>query len=288
MGKYLIAILLFFLGVSHLSAQTSEMFEGEKINARDINNKKQGLWIVFTPSKSVEEKGKYIDNKKEGIWEAFYASGTKKHEITYTKNRPDGLAKFFYEDGKVSEEGVWKINKWVGEYKYFHENGTLKYDWTYTEGGKRTGEQRYYYPDGALMIKGDWTEGKKIGVLSEFYQDGSVKSEINFNDGHIDVSSVKEFSIAEKPKAKQMAPGMKVTTTTKPKPAAGSSDAYDAFMQSGYFKTYNEFKKIDREGQFSKGKLLDGKRFFYDDEGNLTKTLVYKNGKVTEVIDNNQ
>lgn len=284
MNRFLSIILTLLISLTGFS-QTSEQYNGETINLRDVNNHRQGVWIKFDAAKKVEEKGSYIDNKKEGIWIAYYPSGKIKHEITYVKNRPDGYAKFYYEDGVVSEEGIWKINKWVGEYKYFHENGTLKYDWKYTESGKRTGEQKYYYADGSLMIKGDWTEGKKIGVLSEFYPDGSIKSEINFNDGKIEVASVKEYAVAEKPAPKQMAPGSKSNAAPKQKSTGGSAGY---FTQTGNFKTYNEFKKVDRDGEFVKGKFMEGKRYFYDDEGNLTKTLIYKNGKVTEAIENNQ
>ena len=284
--------LIYILSLITLSgfAQSFEIYAGDTINKRDAENKRQGIWIKFDTQKRIEEKGQYVDNKKEGLWYGYYPSGKLKHEITYKRNRPDGPAKFYYEDGKISEQGIWKINKWVGDYKYYHANGNLAYDWKYNESGKRTGEQKYYYADGSLMIKGDWTDGKKEGTLREFYPDGSVKSEIDFADGKINVASVKEYEIAEKPAQKIMAPG------TKPKkPASNTSNAAPSkseeigiFTQTGYYKTYNEFKKLDREGDFVNGKLINGKRYFYDDNGNLTRTLIYKDGKITESIDHTQ
>ena len=130
------------------------------------------------------------------------------------------------------------------------------------------------------MIKGDWTDGKKTGVLTEFYPDGSIKSEINFIEGKIQVSSVKEYEIAEKPAQKQVAPKLQTVSNKK------NSSQPQIFTKTGYYKTYNEFKKLDREGQFVNGKLQDGKRFFYDEDGNLIKTLIYKGGKVVESVDN--
>lgn len=274
-----ILVLLIFSGVC---AQTFEMHNGDTINKRDVNNKRQGLWMKFDVAGNLEEEGKYVDNKKEGTWKGYYPSGKIKHEITYVKNRPNGPAVFYYEDGKISEQGIWKINKWVGDYKYYHENGNLAYDWKYNESGKRTGEQKYYYDDGSLMIKGDWTNGKKEGMLTELYPDGSIKSEINFNDGKIDVPSIKEYEIAEKPAEKQMAPKTQPVTTKE----KSEKENLGFFTKTGYFKTYNEFKKIDREGDFENGKLINGKRYFYNDEGTLIKTLIYKEGKVVEAIDN--
>lgn len=279
MHKYLLVIasLLFSIGVL---AQSSETYNGETVNVRDAENKRQGTWVKLDKQGRLEERGEYINNKKEGIWKGYYTSGKIKHEITYKRNRPDGPAKFFYEDGKVSEQGIWKINKWVGEYKYYHTNGNLAYDWSYNESGRRTGEQKYYYNDGSLMIKGDWTDGKKKGVLTEFYPDGSVKSEMNFIEGKVQVASITEYEIKEKPAARVVAPG-----TKKPAAAKTKTENHGRFVQTGYFKTFNEFKKVDREGDFVNGKLIKGKRYLYNDNGDLVKTLIYENGKVVESID---
>ena len=291
MARFVLFHIILFFALAGF-AQTFEMYEGDTINKRDAENKRQGIWIKFDAQKRVVEKGQYVNNKKEGLWYGYYPSGKMKHEITYDKNRPDGPAKFYYEDGKISEQGIWKVNKWVGDYQYYHTNGNLAYDWKYNESGKRTGEQKYYYDDGSLMIKGDWTDGKKEGTLREFYPDGSVKSEIDFADGKINVASVKEYEIAQKPAPKVMAPGTqpKKTTTSTTTTSSGSSDSGNigVFTQTGYYKTFNEFKKLDREGDFVNGKLMNGKRYFYDDNGNLTRTLIYKDGKISETIDHTQ
>lgn len=279
MYKLFKTVFLLLLIVS-ATAQTSKVYEGETINVIDANNKKQGKWIVFDNTGAKSDEGKYIDNKKEGIWKGYYASGRIKHEITFDGNRPNGPAKFYYEDGVVSEQGIWRINKWVGDYKYYHENGNMAYDWSYNESGKRTGEQKYYYDDGSLMIKGDWTAGKKAGKLREFYPDGSIKSEMDFIEGKLNIATIKEFEVAEKPEAKVLAP-----KTQKVKTKSTSTSKVGVFDRTGHYKTFNEHKKVNREGDFVNGKLYNGKRYFYDDDGNLTRTLIYKEGKVAEVID---
>ncbi len=279
MYRYLIVVVIFLVSL-HAFSQSSETYKGETVNVRDAENKKQGVWVILDKRGVLEERGEYINNKKEGLWKGYYPSEKIKHEITYKRNRPDGPAKFYYEDGKISEQGIWKINKWVGEYKYYHTNGSLAYDWKYNKTGRRTGEQKYYYDDGSLMIQGDWTEGKKKGVLTEFHRDGSIKSEMNFVEGKVQISSIKEYQVAEKPAARKSAPN-----TQKVSPKKSSGDSPGVFTQTGYFKTYNEFKKIDREGDFVNGKLMEGKRFLYNDNGDLVKTIVYKGGKAVEAIE---
>lgn len=281
MIKLFSAILVVFLACS-VYAQTSIQFEGETVNVKDANNKKQGKWVIFDKAGNKSDVGNYSDNKKEGLWKGYYPSGRIKHEITYVGNRPSGPAKFYYEDGIVSEEGIWKINKWVGDYKYYHENGNLAYDWKYNASGKRTGEQKYYYDDGSLMIKGDWTNGKKEGKLREFYPDGSVKSEMDFAEGKLNIATIKEYEIAEKPNNKEVAPQIQKVVKK-----ATSDDKFGVFNRTGYFKTFNEHKKIDRDGDFVNGKLVKGKRYLYNDNGDLIRTLIYEDGKVVEAIDAN-
>ncbi|MBE9469304.1 MAG: toxin-antitoxin system YwqK family antitoxin [Bacteroidetes bacterium] len=254
-------------------AQEFEIIDGDTINRLDNNNQKQGLWVIIkkeTGRKS--DEGLYKNNKKNGVWKKYYKSGTIKSAITYLNNLPTGYAKFYYANGNVSEEGIWKINKWTGHYKYYFENGNVAYDWNYNKSGKRTGTQKYYHDNGTLMIEGDWTNGKEAGALKEYYADGSLKSEKNFADGKLDETSVKHYKKQEN----------KAIITKQSK----SKESVKMFTGNGYFKLNNKSKKVDREGEFSNGRLVDGKRYFYNNNGELIKTSIYKNGKLIQNIDN--
>ena len=67
MVKYLLIIVAFLIFVNGYS-QSSDTFEGETVNVRDAENKKQGAWVKLNKAGKLEEKGGYIDNKKEGMW----------------------------------------------------------------------------------------------------------------------------------------------------------------------------------------------------------------------------
>lgn len=194
--KIIILLILFLISTNlTLNAQT-ETYQGKPVNAVDGNNLKQGLWVKFVPGDKTKilEEGTYKDNKKEGIWKEYYSNGNTKSEITYVNNKPDGYAKLYYESGKLSEEGNWKGVKWVGNYKYYHENGKPKYEFAYTEDGKRSGKQKYFHENGKIAIEGDWKDGKEAGVIKEYYPDGTIKSEKNFSEGKLDESSVKNYA----------------------------------------------------------------------------------------------
>ncbi len=193
--RYLLIPILIFL-ICFTSYSQTETYQGKPVNATDGSNLKQGAWVKFIAGDKtkVSEEGIYKDGKKEGIWKEYYKNGNLKSEITFTNNKPDGYAKLYYENGKLSEEGNWKGTKWIGNYKYYHENGKPKYEFVFTNDGKRSGKQKYYHENGKIAIEGDWKDGKEAGLIKEYYPDGSIKSEKNFADGKLDEATVKNYA----------------------------------------------------------------------------------------------
>lgn len=258
--------------------------QSDTLNQMNESNQKQGYWIIYDDNKVKVEEGRYENGQKAGIWKAYYEDGKIKHEITFKANKPDGYAKFYYPSGIVSEEGIWKGNKWVGEYKYYHTNGNKAYDWSYNEQGKRTGEQKYYHANGQLMIEGEWKDGKEAGVVKEYDETGKLIAEKSYENGKLDETSVKIYN-SEKPKEN--------TDTnedlTHPNNITNQSDQ-NANNDVGYFNgnghhvTYTKDRKVEREGEWKNGKLVDGKRYYYDETGKLIKTTVYRNGNVVNII----
>jgi antitoxin component YwqK of YwqJK toxin-antitoxin module len=280
-----ILIILIALGFHSAHSQSFEIYKSDTINRLSVDEKKHGLWISFfdTEKKMIESIGQYDANRKTGVWKTYYPNGNLKSEITYVNNRPDGYAKLYYENGKVSEEGIWKVNKWVGQYLYYHPNGNKAYDWQFNENGKRTGEQKYYHANGQLQIKGDWLEGKENGVITEWDSNGNLKSEKMFAEGTINVQESK-FT-AEKKVSVSDIPDETNATSSKTKTEVNEQQETQLmFSGNGTFKLYNSFKKVSREGEFVNGRLINGKRYYYNPDGTLQKTEVYVNGRVSEVI----
>lgn len=243
--------------------------QSDTLNRKDEAGTKVGYWIVNFDNGKIKEEGNYIEGKKEGLWKSYYDNGNKQNEIIYVKNRPNGYAKFYYENGKISEEGLWKINKWVGEYKMYHQNGQLSYDWKYSEKGKRTGVQKYYHPNGKLMIEGKWNEGKEDGVVKQYDETGKLVSERTFNDGKQDPSSIKYYDTKTNENSK--------TDTLKEEPKDEKSKWPKGYQR----KRLNGV--IQEDGFYEKNKLKNGQKYYYDDEGNLEKTVIYKDFKISDI-----
>jgi len=253
----------------------------DTLNVTDANNQKQGYWIVKDNGGNKMEEGRYLNDTKTGKWIGYYTDGSVKQELTYIDNKPDGYAKFYYPSGLVSEEGIWKENKWVGEYKYYYPNGKPSYEWKYNEQGKRTGEQKYYHENGNIMIEGEWNEGKESGTIKEYDESGKLVAEKTFNNGQLDEASVKIYS----PNANnvQIQENNTTVNTNEIKPV---NTNVGVFNGNGYNVTYTKERKVEREGDWKDGKLMDGKRYYYDETGKLTKTTIYKNGNIVNIVYN--
>jgi antitoxin component YwqK of YwqJK toxin-antitoxin module len=271
-------------------AQTFEFVPNTKdtINYTDVIGKKQKHWILYgkhkpntcyTPQQKVEE-GDYKENRKIGTWTEFYCNGQMKNKITFVNGRADGYAIIYYENGKVQEEGQWKNNRWVGSLKQYYENGQVQHDFKYNEAGKREGEQVYKYDNGQVAIQGNFANGKETGTIKEFAENGQLKAEKTFNDGNVDVNSIKTYSVkadgqtADKLPNQNDAPKLVVKAEEKPNDAVKAPT-----ILNGKHTLYDKNKNVTKDGTFENNTFIEGKAYIYNENGILTRVLIYKNGK---------
>ena len=270
---FLILIVIFVTNAAQSQSDT--------LNKYDSNNEKHGYWIEKNDAGAIIDEGRYVNGKKEGIWKGYNDDGIMKHEITFKDNKADGYAKFYYPTGVLNEEGIWKGNKWVGQYKYYHPNGNTSYDWSYNESGKRTGTQKYFHDNGNIMIEGEWNDGKESGILKEYDESGKLIAEKNFADGKLDASSVKIYNSSQNTNNVTQENENDTKIIVKDNSQNNQMGMFDG---NGYHTTRTKTGQKDREGEWKNGHLIDGKRYFYDEDGKLVKTSVYKNGSVVNII----
>jgi antitoxin component YwqK of YwqJK toxin-antitoxin module len=280
-------ICFFLVVVSVAQPQSYELEGNDTINVVDAFGKKQGKWIIrgkhkpgtcYAPEQKVEE-GLYKENRKTGLWTEWYCNGNLKNKITFVNGRPDGYAIMYHENGKISEEGIWKINKWVGNYKLYYPNGQVQHEFIYNQSGKREGPSKYYYENGQVAVEATFVNGKESGLVKEYYENGDLKAEKNFNDGNVDVASIKEYQ-PKKPIVKstdpvENAPKIVVSPDEKPNEAQAKKGP---IVLNGYHKLYNKNKQISKDGIFKDNRLMEGKAYFYDENGILIRVAVFKDG----------
>jgi len=282
--------ILIFL-VYQISQGQSQSYElggatgKDTINLIDALGKKQGKWILrgrhkpgscFATDQKAEE-GKYADNRKVGKWFEYYCNGNMKNQLTFQNGRPDGYAIMYHENGKISEEGNWKNNRWTGPYKLYYENGQPQHEFNFNASGKREGPVKYFYENGQLAIEGNFVNGKEAGIIKEYHENGDIKAEKTFNDGNVDIASIKEYE-PKKPivKTVEKIEGPKVVLKADEKPNGANTKG--PLVLNGQNITYNKNKQITKDGVFKDNRLMDGKSYIYDENGILQRISVYKNG----------
>ena len=284
MKKILSVLSIILLLPFFSNAQSS----GDTINRLDSANIKQGHWIIYNKTKKLPdytddqmvEEGVYVNGKKEGVWRQYWNNGKVKSETTYKNNLQSGSAKIYYKNGSISEEGTWIGGKWDGSYKLYYENGNLSYEWNYVN-GKREGQQKYYFENGKVLYDGSWKGGNESGVLKEYNEDGQLLAEKNYNDGKIDEGASKYYTPTAVAKTEDT---KKDTTTQQQTQTVKKDENVGLFTETGYRKLMGPHG-VAQDGTFDKGHLIDGKKFIYSSDGKLTKTIIYKKGEVSQVID---
>jgi len=264
-------------------SQSFEMQGKDTINKSDEKGWKQGRWVVVNSAGlmpdckegQILEEGYYQNNRKTGNWKFYHCNGRIKSEVSYKEDK-SAYVKNFYENGVLREEGTWSNNTWIGGYKYFYESGKPYYDFQFNEDGKREGFQKYFFENGNTMYEGTWKDSKESGVIKEYYEDGSLKAEKAFNDGKIDEANVKNYSPKPQEKKETVVKEEKKEEKIVEQPA-------DLRMPDGKGKTYYSNGKLERDGEFLKGKFFKGKHFFYK-EGELYKTVFYDEGRPVNTV----
>ena len=62
-----------------------------------------------------------------------------------------------------------------------------------------------------------------------------------------------------------------------------SSRIYKQFSGYGFYRFYNADGSLASEGEFKGGVLYNGKKYFYDKDGNLVKTVYIEQGRIKKV-----
>jgi antitoxin component YwqK of YwqJK toxin-antitoxin module len=167
----------------------------EKINRRDEQKRKQGMWKEFYVNGVVKSEGKYLDGKKDGFFKEYSPDGSLLNAEKFINgniqtNVPE-LAKIdtktsYYPGGKIKYSGGYKNEKPEGIHREYDTLGNIIKSKIFTEGylksegildeqGKQQGIWKEYHSNGKLKSKGEYKEGKRIGYWEFYHPEGTVE-----------------------------------------------------------------------------------------------------------------
>lgn len=208
-----------------------------------------------------------------------------KNNLEFKDGRPNGRATLYNEKGCISESGVWRSNKFVGEYsEYYNCLDKIRTKFYFNDDGKRDGIQKYYYANGNLFIVGNFNNGKENGVFNHFSFTGKLVGKSTFIDG-IETETSKKNRNFDIEKLKSQGDSIEKAISTELQALnknAKTRKIRAKFVLSGYQITYNSKKQISKEGYFNNNRLIDGKAYSYDDQGQVIRISIYKDGEFFE------
>jgi antitoxin component YwqK of YwqJK toxin-antitoxin module len=175
----------------------------EKINRKDDQGRKQGVWKTYYSNKRLETERRYKDDllngyvkyynpdgklekaelyidgvKQEGeenkadftIQKTYHENGVVKEMVSYNMaGKKDGISKSFDKDGNIIEAAFYKNGYLLAQGGIIDQEGLFQGKW------------ENYYLNGNLKSKGEYKDGKKFGKWTYYFTNGEVEQEGYFN-----------------------------------------------------------------------------------------------------------
>lgn len=168
----------------------------EKINRKDAQGLRTGMWKEFYPDGKVKTEVTFSEGKKHGYYKEFDPKGQLLNVYKYVMDVIDTdapeLARLdvkteYYEDGTKKYEGTFKEGKPVGVHNLFDTKGEITKTKLYTDEGILAGEGIMdvagnqqgpwieYHQNGQVKGKGEYKDGKRIGEWTFFHPNGKTE-----------------------------------------------------------------------------------------------------------------
>jgi uncharacterized protein len=218
------------------------------------NLNSNGYNKIYYPNGSLQSEGNLVNSVPEGYWINYYPTGVKKSEGLRKNHQLDSIWVFYNIVGDTISKINYLNGKKNGYYLKFIEKpaefkGLIQSRELYVN-DKIEGWAYYYYGNGLIHEIALYSDNKREGNSYEFGEDGRVITINNYRKGNI----VERIKI---------------------------NRYNDVGEKQGVWQEFYDGYRLKKESYFING-LLDGYYKEYDDNGKLTLTLLYRQGKLVE------
>ena len=174
----------------------------QRINRRDRNGWKQGLWKFFYPNMVVQMEGTYLNDRKNGFFKFFdtdgnltrveryihgelennteeisrvemrteyHPNGVPRLTATYRNGQLEGIAREYDETGRIVKGVLFREGRMVAS-GIVDDRGLFQNNW------------QEFYPDGTLRAEGRYRNGKRVGEWRFYFPDGTLEQVGHFNN----------------------------------------------------------------------------------------------------------
>ena len=261
-----------------------EFFAGGQV--KKIVNYKAGIldggFFEFNEEGELLLSGNYEQGQRSGDWVVYRSDGTKKSEYTYRNNLLEEFALSYYPSGQLAERIPFEQGVVNGFYESFFPDGKVQQSLEFVD-GLEGGPLKQYYADGTLALSCSFFKGLLEGNWEKFSTSGQLEAQGAYRKGERD-GAWREmypevagfFWIGNYEKGKK-------EKVWKVLGAADFVHQEETYLL-GSLAAISEFTTksglVLDAGQLEKG---DGRRFFFDQEGNRLEKGRYANGQRTGI-----
>lgn len=261
-----------------------------------------GYNTFYHANGKISSEGLMRDGKPDGYWKTYWENGTIKAEGNRKNFELDSTWSFYDETGKITLQINYLKDKKEGIRRTIRENEVVEENFS---NDIKQGLTIYYFPDGKIMRTINFENGLENGFAREFAPDGTVVTLIEYRRGFV----VDRENINRRDKK-----GMKQGRWKffYPDGKVRTEGTYRDDKRNGYFKEYDEMgvltdvskfindirqeevpelAKLDVKTDYYptgkvktvasyKGDIPEGIRREYAENGQVTASYTYRNGKI--------
>ena len=214
------------------------------------------------------------------------AGSSFSHKADTVYSRDTMTVRSFRKDGKIRQEDRYVTGKLVSEKKWYyspkwHRNNEV-FGYYLTDKTRPEPQMVFikeFFINGNLRIEGTTLKGKKHGKYKTYYQNGQIQCDCNYRFGLQDSTQVNHFDNGQVMVVFNYHDGNEDGKTVY------YFDNGQVWSERMYVrgKLWNVLSSFDKKGSpLDKGTIKDGNGTFYiyDENGRLSETEYYREGKV--------
>ena len=99
---------------------------------------------------------------RSGKWEDIYPGGAIRARGSYENNRRSGTWSFYFENGGLEQKGPYERGRYHGSWIWYYPNGNIWREESYFN-GRQDGVYTEYDHAGIILTRGDYIQGEKDG-----------------------------------------------------------------------------------------------------------------------------
>jgi antitoxin component YwqK of YwqJK toxin-antitoxin module len=218
---------------------------------------KDGYNIFYYRIGKISSEGMMKNGKPDGYWKTYYMTGVLKSEGNRKNHLLDSTWIFYNNVGDTVKKINYILGKKTGYMLSYNtdRNADLEYIGNIVSrelyiNDKKEGTSYYFYKNGKLKSKVDYRNNQSNGIALEYDESGKIITILNYNKG----------TLVEREKINRID---------------------ENGLKQGTWKDFYSDNKVKREANYTNN-ILDGLYKEYDESGNLTLLLRYRDGKIIE------